>query len=259
MNALYRVTLFLAAFIMNACLAETQADEQNGKLANMSNLQQRSKAGSLMPGSAQKLNFQLPYFLDQYGEVDPGSYVVQLSLADPNPVAANFRIEAKAEIVWSVSGNGIRRVVDCVNGMSISGVAEGVAVSVYDNSTIGGGSPVPYQVAIQVAKGNRASIQQPPFYTLPINILPPSSFISTDIPQDIGAISARIDIAPVTVGQPIGQYDIEALQQYGGGTLKAYDPRVGWIPLAPAARQISMVSSVAASNAYFQIVLGIDG
>jgi hypothetical protein len=248
MNALYRAIFFLAAFIMNGCMD-----------SDMNELQLRAKSGQLVPGSSQRLNFQLPFFLNPAGKVDPGSYVVQLSLDDPNPAGGPFRVEAKAEIIWSVSGNGIRRVVDCVNGMSISGVAEGVAVSIFDTSTVGGGNPLPYQVSVQVSKGNRASIQQPPFYTLPVNIIAPSSFIATEIPQGIGAISARVDIAPVTVGGVIPEFGLEVLQQYGGGTLKAYQPRVGWVPLAPAARTISVVSAALADSTYISIVLGIDG
>lgn len=222
-------------------------------------LQQRSRSGTLIPGSDQRVNFQLPFFLNPEGKKDPGSYVVQLSINDPNPVAANFRVEAKAEIIWSVSGNSIRRTVDCVNGMSVAGVAEGVSVNVYDDSSIGGGSPEPYIVSIQVAKGSRASIQQPPYYTMPLNSITAGSFIATDIPQNIGAISARVDIGPEDAGDNISEFDLEVLQQYGGGTLKAYSPKAGWVPLAPATRQISIVSGPAAVNAYFQIVLGIDG
>lgn len=244
--------LVLLTALLSACTYEQGEESME--------LQQRSASGFITPGTDKQVHFQLPYFLDPDGNKDPGSYVVQLSLQDPNPVASGYRIEAKAEITWSVSGNSIRRVVDCVNGMSISGVAEGVAVTIYDDSSIGVGSPEDYLVSLSVSKGNRASIQQPPFYTLPIDIIAPGGFIATDIPQDIGAISARVDIGPVDAGDPIGEFDLEVLQQYAGGTLKAYSPKTGWVPLAPATRQIAIAAAAAlGDSAYFSIVLGIDG
>lgn len=246
--------IILLALFLSACTFE------QGEAPMTLDLQQKSASGFITPGTDEVVHFQLPYFLDPDGNKDPGTYVVQLSLQDPNAVGAGFRIEAKAEITWSVSGNSIRRIVDCVNGMSVSGVAEGVDVRIFDDSTIGVGSPDPYFVSLSVSKGNRASIQQPPFYTLPIDIIAPSSFISTEIPQNIGAISVRVDVGPVDAGDPIGEFDLEVLQQYGGGTLKAYSPKSGWVPLAPATREIAIAAAAALTdNAYFQITLGIDG
>jgi hypothetical protein len=52
---------------------------------------------------------------------------------------------------------------------------------------------------------------------------------------------------------------MEVLQQYSGGTLKAYSPKAGWVPLAPATRQIAIAIDPALVSSYYQIVLGIDG
>lgn len=262
MNTLYRVTLFLAAFIMNGCLTEIQ-DEQNGKLANMSNLQQRSKFGQLTPGGGQnqRVNFQLPHFLDEDQYPDPGNYTVQFNVTDPNDL--NFSgdfVLPRAEIVWSVGGNSIRRVIDCTDGASLSGTAEGVAVNVYDDSNITFSPVVPYVVSIQVAKGTRPAIQQPPTYSLPITLLGVDAQVEVLIPSDIGAISLAAVVVPSTIGTPIPDYSIRVQQSSGTTIRKMYDPRQEfWVPLIAGVDRIQLTSGPTAPATEWQLTLGIDG
>ena len=248
--------LFLACILVGCTYDTSDVGEDD-----MSVFQQRAKFGNLTPGAGGKVNFQLAHFLDpNTGKPDPGAYTLQFGISDPNTPGGPFRVEAKAEINWAVGGNSVRRVVDCVNGMTITGVAEGVSVNIYDVSFVGGGSPLPYQVTVQVTKGVRPNVGKPPIYSLPIDILPPNSSASKDLPDNIGATSVMVTVAPVTVGAAIGAYDVIVAQQYGGGTLNAYDPRqTDFNPLVPATKSIAIVSSAAAANMYYKIILGIDG
>ena len=229
----------------------------------MSVIQQRSKTGQLTIGGTQKVNFQLPHFLDRLGHPDPGNYTLQFGLEDPNnPSVASAITQPRAEIYWVVGGNQVRRVVDVNNGISISGVAEGVSVSIYDDSVIGGpGTRDPYTVNMQVAKGSRPSVQQPPTYSLREQISAGGGAVENiSFPKNIGAISVYVAVAPFFAGAAIGAYDIEVIQTVSGAFIKHYDPRQSdWVPLGASADGIQLKTSAACPPFYYQVTVGIDG
>lgn len=256
MNTLYRVIFFLTAFIMNGCYATEEE-------VTMSRNQQRSKFGNLTPGGGinQRVNFQLPYFLDEDEVPDPGNYTVQFNVTDSNDLGTSGDfVLPRAEIVWSVGGNSVRRVIDCTDGASISGTAEGVAVNVYDDSNITLSTVVPYTVSIQVAKGTRPSVEQPPIYSLPIILLGVDATADVVIPEDIGAISLAAVVVPSAIGTAIPDYSIRVQQQAGTTIRKMYDPRQEfWVPLIGGVNRISLRSGPTAPATEWQLTLGIDG
>lgn len=240
---------------LTSCTFETESD-MSKKL-----LQQRSRSGSLTPGGKQRINFQLPHFMNEQGYPDPGNYTVQFSIVDPNNLSfSGDFVRARAEIVWSVSGNSVRRIVDCTDGMSVSGTAEGVAVYISDDSNITFSSVKPYAVSLQVAKGVRPAIQQPPVYSLGIVNLDPDSSIDIPIPLNIGAVSVAVAVTPTAIGTAIPDYSLR-VQQISGTTIrKMYDPRQEfWVPLAGGSNKIGLQTGPSAPATEFQITLGIDG
>jgi hypothetical protein len=223
-----------------------------------------SAAGELIPDGdvSNKIHLQCTFPLG-------GNYTVQFSILDPNntapsPLVNGEVVRAQAEVVWSVNGQAVRRTVDAVNGLSIQGTAESVAVEVTDRSLIGvvpGRELLPYLVTITVAKGSRASVQQPPTYSGDIVRLGPVGGASIPIPN--GAISVFITIAPLVLGTVV-QANEQLVREKapGGNTLKAWDPYVfqGWTPLAAGASQISFEQAAAqADDLQYFTTFGIDG
>lgn len=258
--------MFAIVFIMNtlACTSEVidspEEDPMGLTPLQKQNLQQRSKTGLITPGTSQKVGFQLPEFLDPSGHPDYGNYTCQFNLDDPN--TASVDVLSRAEIIWKVSGNDVRRVIDVSNGASITGTAEGVSISVFDASSNILVTPKPYTVSLQVVKGSRPSIQQPPTYTTPVGLNAGAGDIQTvAIPQNIGAVSVSVVVYPFLAGTAIGAYDVRVAQISATGTLKkVYDPRQDqWVPLASGVTSIVIGSSLAAPQFDYQVTFGIDG
>lgn len=227
--------------------------------------QQLSKRGLLNPGGGinSQVAFQLAHIVNQdTGYSEPGNYTLQFSVADTNVnLNSGDFVRARAEIIWSAGGNSVRRVVDCGNGVSASGTCDGVIVNIYDDSiTTHGSTFVPYMVSVQLAKGSRASIQQPPTYSTDAATLTGNTAVNVDIPQNIGAISAFVTVAPA-LDVALGAYQVEVTQVSGNlFRLKRYDPRQSdWVPLTAGATQIRLASSPTAPDLLYQITFGIDG
>lgn len=245
----------------------------NLPLSTLKNLQQRARTNNLTPaanathditGSGSKFSFQLSEFLGIDGKPDPGNYTVQFGLSDPNSglLGGDF-VRARAEIIWKQSGNDIRRVIDCNNGVSISGTAEGVSVLVFDDSNIAvtpANAIKAYQVSVQVAKGTRPSIQQPPTFTTDDFALAANSNNPVNIPANIGAISVFTAVSPDVIGNAVGAYDVLVTQESLHAERKQYDPRQSdWVPLIPGATIVRANSSAAAPITRWQFTFGIDG
>jgi hypothetical protein len=194
---------------------------------------------------------------------EAGNYTVQFNVSDPNAglLVNNEVVRAQAEVVWSVNGQQIRRLVDCVKGLSITGTAESVAVNIIDRSSVSASPVVPYIATVTVAKGTRSSVQQPPTYTGERVRLTAGGGSSIQIPE--GAISVNITIAPLIIGAAIiPEQHIVRETGNGGINLKSWNPTLfeGWIPLAAGATKISFEqSALQGADFYYFTSFGIDG
>lgn len=214
-----------------------------------------SKSESLNVGDTRTVNMQRDF------EV-PGSYTVQFGIQNDDPTGQIVR--AQAEIIWSVDGNSVRRVVDAINGTSVSGTAEGVQVYVRDQSRAFGVGTSPYLVSIQVVQGTRPSVQQPPYLTdANISHIFNAGANSLDItvPQNSGVISLYAAVGPQVVGNPIAAYDVLVQQRSTTGfVLKTYDPRdFEWVPLSSGADIIRIAQAAGAPATRWTLTFGIDG
>lgn len=194
---------------------------------------------------------------------EAGNYTVQFNVSDPNALflVNNEVVRAQAEVVWSINGQQVRRLVDCVNGLSITGTAEAVAVNIVDRSDVTVSPVVPYLATVTVAKGTRSSVQQPPTYTGERVRLGALGGASIPVPE--GAISVNVTIAPLIIGAPIvPEQHIVRETGNGGINLKSWNPTLfqGWIPLAAGATKISFEqSALQAQEFYYFTSFGIDG
>ena len=199
-----------------------------------------------------------------FGEM--GNYTVQLGLDDTYEHQALEFTRARAEVLWSVKGNTIRRLVDCVSGTSVTGTAEAVAVKITDVSSFVGAAAAEYLVSIEVAKGTRPSVERPP--TLTAATFSGQSVMvagvgttDVEVPQNAGVISVMVTVAPDTIGTAVGAYDVLVNQvNQAGNTLRTYDPRqTDWVPLAPGCTTIVFTQGAAAPATRWSAIFGIDG
>lgn len=247
-----------------------------------------SKAGSLTTGNGSKtqtLQYQFP---------SAGTYTVQfkvesLKAVTPTPNGGGGFNEsaaqlAKAEIEWAVAGNTIRRVVTIFDGMSVTGVGEGVRVRMMDDSI----PPVPpntlvpqdYEVIATVAKGVRANTQQPATFvqsraTSPaqrgIDLVGTSAApIVVDVPDDSGITSVYISspqdgFEPVASAPPFAKWVVTATMNGPVGALKTYRVATNqWVPIVPGTVSITIalgnvVAPYAPATLEATVTFGVDG
>ena len=231
------------------CTYETVYEEtMNDRLADKTGW---STTGNLIAGSGDtgislQANFKAT-----------GNYTVQFGITQPILEALSGRvIKALAEITWSVEGNDVRRLVNCVNGMTVSGTGQAVKVRVYDASDA---NPVEYQVSIQVVKGTRSSVQHPPFLYGDRETLLAGAQTQIPIPQNAGVTSVYVPIGKIGTAGAINNNEIQVIHENLVSVLSQYDPTVfQWVPIAGGATSITIVNN---STADLRItpVWGIDG
>lgn len=101
----------------------------------------------------------------------PGYHTVQFNLIQRRPaiddsVLNPLVVRAGAEILWSVAGNTVRRVINVTDGMSLSGTGEAATINMFDDSFFNSltDSEYEYDCSVQVTPGQRPNLagSQPP-------------------------------------------------------------------------------------------------
>lgn len=219
----------------------------------------QSKTGKLQIGVPKPGDYQL-----QTGKFSkPEYYTVQFSIAQPPATVAGIRaFDARADIIWSISGNDIRRTISVINGAVISGVAEQVKVNVYDVTNAAAG--VFYKVDTVVGRGCRPSTQQPPrLFEASYQIASTASQV-IEIDPSLGIISVNITalllgpVAEIAAGDLVGLFFDPAVTPLGGFSA---DPKGGstWIPIPPGATALAIQNKNAAKTMLVGIMWGIEG
>lgn len=257
MTFINRVILLLVAFIMNACLSEVETEDMTTPIPVKVVTPGEGWSGSsnIRAGTRQAYSIQAKF-------PKIGQYTVQFEIGNTPAPLGDDVFKATAEITWSVKGNGVRRLVNCANGMSVSGTAEAVSVKIIDASILDVNPPFDYVVGAQIAPGTRASVQQPPFLEDIKYTVLPGNTQDVLIPKDAGVISVYVATSVAVVGQSIASGAIKVEQLGGTLDLKAYDPRDGvWIPISPGADRLRLfVAGTGPVNGVkFTPVWGIDG
>lgn len=182
----------------------------------------------------------------------------------------------EAEILWSVKGTTIRRLISVLDGQSISGMAQSVTVNMRDVTINGNGSD--YRVGMTVVPGVRANIQQPPSLRIsgensaaPGVVIPfgtglaAGDFATWTIPPNVGAVSAMIGVGTRNGGGgPQSLLDSDLAIQYiasNTAVLKRLDVRSGnlWIPLFSGTRTIKAFNNSPTKIIDVSCTIGIDG
>lgn len=216
-----------------------------------------SASGNLRTGDSQvSVTLQTPTF------EEPDYYTLQFNLHRPPNAPANENIAAEAEVVWTVEGNSVRRLITIGSGSVISGCGNNANVKIRDSSINANG--VLYPVSVQITKGTRPSIQQPPMLYGEYFFVSPGNAVRTAIPQNAGIISVFIGIAIENAGAvgPIPNDTIKALFTTGGQTLSiaGFDQMNGWVPVPPGADSIDLYwISGSTARVEASMIWGIEG
>jgi hypothetical protein len=221
----------------------------------------------------------------------PGPYTLQFGITGNTGIVGAIDAQAEALITWSVEGNFVTRRVALTNGLSVSGTAEAVRVIIYDVSKPGFATPnAPYNVSVQVVRGTRPAIQQPPTlnphpFVGDLNTNPPQPYSQTTftvlpghilnlpIPNDAGVVSVFIvttNNAGTTQGMTAAGTmlvippDSITVTITGSVDAPQWDPRgwPTWVPVPPGAAEITLQNNQAGGSAVavdFSVWYGIDG
>ena len=256
---MYRVILSLIVCLLTACTYNITPESRKMSMDDES-LAGWSKFGILRSGfSTDEVSMQAVFD-------EPGNYTVQFGLerTNPNPTTL-FLVKAQALVTWSVAGNFVTRRISVGNGISITGQAEGVKVVIKDASDPAAvGTSENYRVSMQVTRGTRGTIQQPPVLDISTTgvtgILAGTTAIFT-IPQDAGVVNVNVAVATVA-GAPLAD-NIVTVNHTGnapGVTLiKSYDPRdIDWAPVLPGTDTIR-ITNFGLVTVNVKVTFGIDG
>ncbi len=186
-------------------------------------------------------------------------YTVQIGL---NVGDGGFPVQAEAEVIWSINGTPIRRVVSVSQGVSITGVTESARIAVYDATPIvmDGQANVEYIALINIAPGPRAATTLPPFLrayeaALTLAAAQPTLLM---VPGNAGVVGFRLSVSAVGAsGATVQMADIS-------GTI--YDQYVVnpgensiFVPLAPGTDRLVITNDDSANPITITGQWAIDG
>jgi hypothetical protein len=241
-------------------------DGMGGAVANLGWSSSGEVKTRTLSGPSLQVNFPLS-----------GNYTVQLNVnplrGDIDPISGLVKVSRpRAEVIWSVKGNGVRRLFDVVDGASITGQAEAVKVKIFDTIDQEPGNPVApnisYPVSIQVTKGIRAVSERPilqginytdsagnPLVSYQDVTMIPGDFVRFQIPQDAGVTSFQYQLV---TSNPLTNITM-AVQDYSGNFLRYSPENSGtWLPIRSGASEI-FIRNNGAANCFASVFFGIDG
>lgn len=202
----------------------------------------------------------------------PGYYTLQFFLSSRRPaLAPGITYRGKAEIIWTVKGNSVRRVISVYSGSAISGAGGYVQVKLIDDSVtvFAGLIRQPYPASIILAEGTRAGVPTPPtlidYDTIIGGTRPPYTIaaganIFIPVPDDSGVNQVMIWSAQVA-----GSVAVVSPNDLVGRFTGGYnDGRFGldyfnrWIPVSPGQENLQIFNRSAVDYQVMPI-WGIEG
>jgi len=186
------------------------------------------------------------------------------------------------KVSWSLGGNQMERKVSVTGGNSITGLAEHVTASIFDETPLIATVPdtsniMTYNGIVSMAEGMRGNSALPPYYQqwmvgsgfgggsyYGTMIVPAANSTTVSIPKNIGVSSLLITVGTQGVTNPVGpllstQFAVVLVDSLAV-QLQWYDPRgQGFIPLPSNASEISLTNLLTAGSIAFGIYFGIDG
>ncbi len=219
---------------------------------------------SLVRGSSKAVNLQAKLQEDD-------SLTVQFNVEKKSDFVAN----PQAEIVSSVEGNTVRRVVTVIDGASITTRGRNIRVIARDFTDASFGPGRKYVVSILATLGVRAGSKQPPIL-IPLTYFdmlgvesPIGAAISLAtgqnntivIPPDAGVTMVHTAVWVDTgAAGPVPEQSLFVSHENSSTVMKYYDPLTfsDWVPIAPNS-SIIRISNNSTFPSYWQVTFGVDG
>jgi hypothetical protein len=189
------------------------------------------------------------------------------------PTSSIYGVRCVATVNWKVEGNQVQRVFDIGSGVSITGVGQGVDVSIQDMTyTVNGPANVQYTVSAQVTKGTRPATALPPILIATTQVVPglgngpviglgPGISADFTVPPNSGINSVEITTFDTTV--PETEPNFLFVQHFNGSTIasKVYSAglQTGFVKLAPNATDVRIINRSGSDSAFIAVTWGIDG
>jgi len=182
---------------------------------------------------------------------EPGVHTVQLQSL------TSTIVRAIGIVNWSTEGGQVQRIFDIGAGVQISGVANGVSVSVYDATGAVAALNVQYQVTAQVSKGLR-----PPSGT--VSLFGPATLVAhgggavnVNVPSNAGIVSVQLGLS---TGNDNALPVVEAKITVGPiSTIGRVPGTTQYVTIPSGATQIQFNNYDAANDVTVSIAWGIDG
>ena len=211
-------------------------------------------------------------------------HTVVFDLKPPHgPKALDSVAYATAQVDWMIGGSEVSRIVTLANGQSISGVGEGVKVTMHDatpiynvpgNQTLG----LEYSVTAAVAPGTRGSNSLPPTFTpTPLDpstpfqyaLLAPGASVVVQVPTVNGVVAGATSVQVLAVDNNagVGQPANASVIQFSAAGLGA-NTALRWtitgaendfIPLHPLCTQVVITNQSTTDDIAVSVTFGIDG
>lgn len=169
-----------------------------------------------------------------------------------------------ATLNFKVQGVQVQRVFDIGSGVTISGVCDSIDCSVTDEtSSVGGPGGVQYGISVQIARGVRASISQPPTLWGGAGVLLAAggagAVANIAVPQNCGINSVEVTAFDNTVPATLPVVRIQHVIGATGnkGYLLSEAPS-DFVKIAPGTSSIMLQNFGADAVDYF-LTWGIDG
>lgn len=205
------------------------------------------------------------------GEGHGDIYTVQFGIVLP-PTTPPIIVRPEALVTLTVNGCDVVRRISVNDGTSISGTAEKFKAKLFDSLTAAmpGVLGLQYTANIQISKGVRPPVQQPPYlnpdtYTDAAGIVHPyigtitiaaAATATVPIPVNAGIISTMVMVPPNT---PAFASTPRVQQVSGAGILAEYDPTLyNFVPLFPGTDRLILLASVG-DVTDFVVLFGVDG
>ncbi len=224
----------------------------------------QSQPNPMVTGNAQAVNGLQASLSDPYGAPESGTMTLAFSVQHPTVPSSNGVVDCQALINWTIDGNRVTRRISVGNGTSITGVGQSVMVQLIDKTTTAGGAVLgaPYEVDVQVGLGVRGSVAQLPVLNEAANNLtvPPSSQVSIIIPQDAGAVSAKVLVRSQAAVPGPANTTVQFVNGFGSSQA-TYDPQVqtDFVPIPPSSIIVQLINNDAANAVTMTLIWGIDG
>lgn len=269
-----QLLLILAALLTIGCYAETSdvlTDASMGGSGNEDAMGDKYKQGWSSSGRLATRNNNVAVKLQAlFPTID--TFTVQFGIGRNGTAGVVER--PQAEVTWSVAGQQIVRRFDVLEGTSISGLAEGVTVRLYDQGGLTGTINASYLGTIAVARGQRAGTMRPSLnamgWTPSVGPFVDGSIVSvpggggtayTIIPAGVGAQEFIYGITPVVAGTPLNSSLVTVrVEDDGAGPYSSYaDAHGRWLPIGYAGRRLFFQNNNVGNDALLSVVYGIDG